>query len=152
MGKGTRAYSTDLEVCVIVEVNPVGVSLGELSKGGCLFILLLESLFPLLTVMFKSEVVANSPGVSRRRVVVVVDEAAYDGQITSSLNSRDEVVDEGFWKKNWGVLSSKRSSFVVEEFVRGFSFGIGTEWSRQHKPLELEFGEMEPALILIPFG
>jgi len=48
-------------------------------------------------------------------------------QIISSLDSRDEVVDEGFWKKNWGVLFSKQSSFVVVEFVRGFSFGI--EWN-----------------------
>ena len=61
--------------------------------------------------------------------MVIVDEATYDGQIISSLDSRDEVVVEGFWKKNWGVLFSKRSSFVVVEFVRGFSFGIETEWS-----------------------
>ena len=27
--------------------------------------------------------------------------------ISSPLNNRDEVVDEGFWKKNWGVLFSK---------------------------------------------
>ena len=84
--------------------------------------------------------------------MIIVDKATYDGQVISSLGNRDEVVDEGFWRKNWGVLFSKRSSFVVVEFVQGFSFGIGTEWSRQHKLLELEFGEMEPALILIPFG
>ena len=81
-----------------------------------------------------------------------MDEAAYGGRITSSLGNRDEVVDEGFWRKNWGVLFSKWPSFVVGEIVREFSFGIGTEWSRLRKPLELEFGEMEPALILIPFG
>ena len=84
--------------------------------------------------------------------MVIVNEATYDGQIISSLDSRDEVVDEGFWKKNWGVLFSKRPSFVVVEIVRGFSFGIGTEWSRRRKPLESEFGEMEPALTLIPLG
>ena len=84
--------------------------------------------------------------------MVIVDEATYDGQIISSLDSRDKFVDEVFWKKNWGVLFSKCLSFVVVEFARGFSFGIGTEWSRQRKPLESEFGEMEPALILIPFG
>ena len=39
--------------------------------------------------------------------MVIVDEATYDGQIISSLDSQDEVVDEGFWKKNWGVLFSK---------------------------------------------
>ena len=89
---------------------------------------------------------------SRRRVIVIVDEATYDGQIISSLDSRDEVVDEVFWKKNWGVLFSKQSSFVVEEFVRGCSFGIGTEWSCRRKPLESEFSEKGPALILIPFG
>ena len=81
-----------------------------------------------------------------------MDEAAYDGQIISSLDNRDEVVDEGFWRKNWGVLFSKRPSFVVGEIVREFSFGMGTEWNRQRKPLESEFGETEPVLILIPFG
>jgi hypothetical protein len=151
-GAGTGANTTNLEVGVVVEVNEVGVSLGELSKGGCSFILLLESLFPLLTVMIEGEVMADSPGVGRGGVVVVVDEATYDGQIISSLDNRDEVVDEGFWKKNWGVLFSKWPSFVVVEIARGFSFGMGTEWSRQRKPLESEFGEMGPALILIPFG
>ena len=73
---------------------------------------------------------SNSPGMSRGRVIVVVDGATYDGQVILSLDSRDEVVDEVFWKKNWGVLFSKQLSFVVVEFVRGFSFGIGTEWSR----------------------
>ena len=81
-----------------------------------------------------------------------MDEVTYDGQIISSLDSRDEVVDEVFWKRNWGVLFSKGPSFVVGEIVRGFSFGIGSEQNRQRKPLESEFGEMEPALILIPFG
>ena len=84
--------------------------------------------------------------------MVIVDEATYDGQIILSLDNRHKVVDEGFWKKNWEVLSSKWSSFVVVEFARGFSFGIGMEWSCPRKPLELEFGEMGPALILIPFG
>ena len=83
--------------------------------------------------------------------MVIVDEATYDGQITLSLDSRDKVVDEGFWKKNWEVLFSKWPSFVVVEIVRGFSFGIEMEWSRRRKPLESEFGEMEPASILIPF-
>ena len=84
--------------------------------------------------------------------MIIVDEATYDGQIISSLDSRDEVVGEGFWKKNWGVLFSKGPSFVVGEIVRGFSFGIGTEWNRQRKPLESEFGVMEPASVLIPFS
>ena len=80
-GEGTGANTMDLEVGVVVEVDKVGMALGELSKGSCSFILFLESLFPLLTVMIEGEVVADSPGVSRGRVVVVVDEAAYDGQI-----------------------------------------------------------------------
>ena len=65
--KGARAgaYTMNLEVGVVVEVYEVGVSLGELSKGGCSFILFLESLFPLLTVMIEGEVMADSPGVSR---------------------------------------------------------------------------------------
>ena len=99
-GKGTGANTTDLEVGVVVEIDKVGMALGELSKGSCSFILLLESFFPLLTVMIKGEVMADSPGVGRGRVVVVVDEAAYGGQVISSLDSRDEAVDEGFWKKN----------------------------------------------------
>jgi len=149
---GTRTDTTNLEVGIVVEVDEVGVSLGELSKGSCSFILFLESLLPLLAVMIKGEVMADPAGVGRGGVVVVVDEAAYDGKIISSLRNRDEVVDEGFWKKNWGVLFSKRSPFVVVEFARGFSFGTETEWSRQRKLLESGFGEMEPALILIPFG
>ena len=83
------------------------MSLGELSKGSCSLILFLESLFPLLTVMIKGEMMADPPSVSRGGVVIVVDEAAYGGQVISSLGNRDEVVDEGFWKKNWGVLFSK---------------------------------------------
>ena len=90
--------------------------------------------FELVTVVFSEfeEVIgmADSGGVSRGRVMVIVDEATYDGQFISSLDSRDEVVDEVFWKKNWGVLFSKLSSFVVVESARGFSFGIGTEWNR----------------------
>ena len=103
----TRANTTNLKVSVVVKIDEVGMSLGELSKGSCSFVFLLESFFPLLTVMIEGEVMANSPGMSRGRVVVVVDEAAYGGQIISSLGNRDEVVDEGFWMKNWGVLFSK---------------------------------------------
>ena len=94
----------------------------------------MELCFELIDVVFAKlkEVVgtADGGGVSCGRVMVVVDEAAYDGQIISSLDNRDEVVDEGFWKKNWGVLFSKRPSFVVVEIAQGFSFGMGMEWSR----------------------
>ena len=78
------------------------------------------------------------PGVSCTGVVVVVNEASYDGQSTSlSRCSQDEVVDEGFWRKRqWGCLFSKRLVFVVEEFVWEFSFGIDTEWNHLHNPLE----------------
>ena len=63
-GTGSRSDPLELEVSVVVEIDEVGVSLGKLSKGSCSFILLLESLFPLLTVMVEGEVVADSPGVS----------------------------------------------------------------------------------------
>jgi len=67
--------------------------------------------FELIDVVFVKleEIVgtADGRGVSRGRVMIIVDKATYDGQITSSLDSQDEVVDEGFWKKNWGVLFSK---------------------------------------------
>jgi hypothetical protein len=129
-GEGTRAYTTNLEIGIVVEIDPVGVSLGKSGKGfGSV-----EFCFELVHVVFTEleEIVGtvNGGGVSRGRVMIIVDEATYDGQIISSLDSRDEVVDEGFWKKNWGVLFSKRPSFVVVEIVRGFSFGMGTEWSR----------------------
>ena len=106
------------------------MSLGEFSEGGSLFKLVSE--FSCVVVSKLEEVVgaSNRGRMGHRRVMVIVDEATYDGQIISSLDSRDEVVDEVFWRKNWGVLSSKQSSFVVGEFVQGFSFGIGTEWSR----------------------
>ena len=71
--------------------------------------------------------------------------------IFSSLDNQDGVVAKGFWMKNWGVLFSKQLSFVVVEFVQGFSFGIDMEWSRQCNLLELEFDEKAPVLILIPF-
>ena len=94
----------------------------------------MELCFELIDVVFTKlkEVVgaADGGGVSHRRVMIIVDKATYDGQIISSLNSRDEVADEGFWKKNWGVLFSKRPSFVVVEIAQGFSFGMGMEWSR----------------------
>ena len=143
---------TYLEVGVVVEVNPICVLLRKLSKGPSS----VELRFELIHVVFaKFEKVvgtADCGGVGRGGVMIIVDEATYDGQITSSLDNRDEVVDEVFWKRNWGVLFSKQSSFVVVELVRGFSFGTGTEWSRRRKPLESEFGETEPALILIPWG
>ena len=34
-GQGTGANTTDLKVCVIVKVDPIGVSLGELGEGDC---------------------------------------------------------------------------------------------------------------------
>ena len=142
----------NLEVGVVVEVDEVGMALGELGKGSCLMKLSFELIDVVFAELEKIVGAADGRGVSRGRVMVIVDEATYDGQIISSLDSRDEVADEGFWKKNWGVLFSKGPSFVVGEIVREFSFGMGTEWSRRRKPLESEFGEMEPALILIPFG
>ena len=107
--EGARSWSDSakLEVGIVVKVNEVGMALGELPKGSCSLILLLESLFPLLSVMVEGEVMSDSPGVGRGRVIVVVDEAAYGGQIILSLDSRDKVVDEGFWKRNWGVPFSK---------------------------------------------
>ena len=84
-------------------------------------------------MFFVKEVeVVDSPSVSCRRVVVVLDSATYGGRFTSlSRCSGDEVGDGGFWKKRqWGCLFSKRSAFVVEEFIQGFSFRIGMEWSR----------------------
>ena len=128
------------------------MSLGESGEG----LSSMELCFELIDVVFaeleKIVGAADNRGVSCRRVVIIVDKATYGGQIISSPGSRDEVVGEGFWRKNWGVLSSKRPSFVVREFAQGFSFGMGTEWSRPRKPLESEFGEMGPAWVLIPLG
>ena len=152
MGAGSRANSSNLEVGIVVEVDEVCVSLGESGECSSSEELCLELVYVVLSKLKEVVGTADGRGVSRGRVMIIVDEATYDGQIISSLGNRDEVVDEGFWKKNWGVLFSKRPSFVVVEIARGFSFGMGTEWSRQRKPLELEFGEMEPALILVPFG
>jgi len=52
-----------------------------------------------------------------------VDEATYDGQIISSLNSRDEVVDEGFGRRTGGSLF-QTTSFVVREMGSGVFFGM----------------------------
>ena len=130
MGAGTRANTTNLEVGIVVEVYEVGMSLGEVGESSGL----VELGFELVDIVFAEfeKVIGpmNGGGMSCGRVMIIVDEATYDGQIISSLDSQDKVVDEVFWKRNWGVLFSKQSSFVVVEFVRGFSFGTGTEWSR----------------------
>ena len=103
--------------------------LGELGEGGGFLELIPNPCSVVVLKLEKVVGVADGGGVSHRGVMVIVDEVTYDGQIISSLNSRDEVVDEVFWKKNWGVLFSKQSPFVVVEFVRGLSFGIEMEWS-----------------------
>ena len=36
-GQGTGANTTNLEVGVVIEVDKVGMSLGELGEGDCLF-------------------------------------------------------------------------------------------------------------------
>ena len=84
---GTGMYTVNLEIGVIVEVDEIGVSLSEFSKGSSSFELFLESILPLLSVIIEGEVVSNSPGVSRRRVVVIVDEATYGGQTILSLSN-----------------------------------------------------------------
>ena len=83
------------------------MALGESGEGSGSVKLCLELVYVVLAKLEEIVGTANGRRVSRRRVMVIVDEATYDGQIISSLDSRDEVVDEGFWKKNWGVLFSK---------------------------------------------
>ena len=97
----------NLEVGVVVEIDEVGMALGESGKGSSSVELCLELIHVVLAKF--EEIVGTADGgvVSHGRVVIIVDKATYDGQIISSLDSRDEVVDEGFWKKNWGVLFSK---------------------------------------------
>jgi len=116
----TGANTTNLEVSIVVEVNEVGMSLSEFSKGGCSLKLLLESVLPLLSMVVESEVMSDSPGVSRRRVVIVVNEAAYGGQIISSLNSRDEVVDEGFGRRTGGFSFPNDRLLWWRSLFRGF--------------------------------
>ena len=152
MRAGAGANTMNLEVGVVVEVDEVGMALGESGEGSGSVELCFELIHVVLAEFEKVVGASDGGGMSRGGVMIIVDEATYDGQIISSLDSRDEVVDEVFWKKNWGVLFYKLSLFVVVEFVWGFSFGIETEWSHQRKPLESVFSEMEPALILIPFG
>ena len=36
-GQGTGANTTNLEIGVVIEIGPVGMSLGELGEGDCLF-------------------------------------------------------------------------------------------------------------------
>ena len=35
LGQGTRTNTTDLEIGIVVKVDPVGMLLGELSEGNC---------------------------------------------------------------------------------------------------------------------
>ena len=144
--------ATNLEVGIVVKVDEVCVSLSEVGKSLGSMELGLELIDVVVVKLEEVVGTADAGGVSHGRVMIIVDETTYDGQIISSLGNRDEVVDEGFWKKNWGVLFSKWPSFVVVEIARGFSFGIETEWSRLRKPSESGFGVMGPAWILILFG
>jgi len=68
-------YSTDLKVGVVVEVDPVGVSLGELGEGSGF----LKLSFELVNIAFSKlkEVIgtSNGRGVSHGRVMVIMDEA-----------------------------------------------------------------------------
>ena len=79
MGAGTRTDTTNLEVGVVVEVDEVGMSLGESGKGGGS----MKLCFELIDVVFAEleEVVgaSDSGGVSRGGVMVIVDKATYDG-------------------------------------------------------------------------
>ena len=104
---GTGTDTTNLEVGVVVEVDEVGMSLGESGESSCSMEFCLELVDVVFSELEKIVGTADSGGVSHGRVMVIVDEVTYDGQIISSLDSRDEIVDEVFWKKNWGVLSSK---------------------------------------------
>ena len=107
MGAGSRADATNLEVGIVVEVYEVGMSLGQAGEGSGSVELGLELIDVVLAELKEVVGTADRRGVCRGGVMVIVDKATYDGQFISSLDSRDEVVDEGFWKKNWGVLFSK---------------------------------------------
>ena len=87
--EGTRAgtYTTNLKVGIIVETNPVGVALGESGKGSCSVELCLELVYVVFAEFEKVVGTMDGGGVSRGRVMVIVDEATYDGQIISSLDS-----------------------------------------------------------------
>ena len=87
MGAGAGAYTTDLEVGIVIEIDPVGVSLGKLGKGSGSVELCFELVHVVLAEFEKIIGASDGRGVSRGRVMVIMDEATYDGQVISSLDS-----------------------------------------------------------------
>ena len=97
-GQGTGANTTDLEVGIVVEVDPVGMSLGELGEGDC-FLEFVTKLVSDVFVFLMEEVEAfSSPRVSGGGVVVVSDRAAYDGRLFLRLS----IVEMGLLAKVFG--------------------------------------------------
>jgi len=82
---------------------------------------------------------------------VVVDEVAYDGQIFCLSVIEVRLLTKVFGEELGGSLF-QTIVFCGGGVCLGFSFGIQMEWSRRCKPLELEFSEKVPALILMLFG
>ena len=81
LGKGAGVDSLNLEVGVVVEETEVGVSLGELGKGGSFLELVSEFGSVVMTKLMEVIGVADRQCVGCRGVMIIVDEATYDGQI-----------------------------------------------------------------------
>jgi len=78
-GEGTGAYTTNLEVGVVIEIDEVGVSLGKFGKGSGLFKLLFEFVFPLLSMVVESPMMSHPPSMSSGGVMIIMDEATMMG-------------------------------------------------------------------------
>ena len=80
-GQGTGMNTTDLEIGIVVEVDPVGMSLGELGEGNCFLELVTEFVGDVFMFLVKEVEAFSSPRVGGGGIVVVSDGAAYDGQL-----------------------------------------------------------------------
>ena len=85
-GQGTGTNTTNLEVGIVVEVDPVGVSLSELGEGDCFLEFVTEFVGNVFVFLVKEVEVFCSPRVGGGRVVVVSDGATYDGQLLLRLS------------------------------------------------------------------
>ena len=98
MGAGTGANTTDLEVGIVVEVDPIGMALGELGESNCFLEFVTELVGNVLVFLMKEVEAFSSPRVGGGGVVVVSDGVTYDGRLFLRLS----IIETGLLMKVFG--------------------------------------------------
>ena len=110
LGQGTGANTTNLEIGIVVEVDPIGMSLGELGESDCFLEFVTELVSNVLMFLVEEVEAFSSPRVGGGGVVVVSDGAAYDGRLFLRLS----IIETGLLMK---VLEGELGGSLFQTIV-----------------------------------